>query len=257
MYNVNMITASGLSFSYDGKSPVLSEISLEIEARAIYGVLGVSGCGKSTLLKVMAGLLPRAGAGNIKGLIQIDGVPPEVFRRTRGIGFVFQEFSLLPYLTVEGNIQWGVDKARSTGVAGHVVEGAVEEALQQVGLERARHSLPSALSGGMKARTAIGRAIASRPPLLLIDEAISSLDVGWRISLYRQLRALRDVYGLTIVFVSHDLEEAYDLADALVVLNPSGALAGVFAMHADRNLKEQELANVRRALLESHPANIS
>ncbi|GGO16439.1 ABC transporter [Microbispora bryophytorum] len=193
----------------------LRELSLDIGAGEFVTVVGRSGCGKSTLLRLLSGLLP-VSAGEIRVAGQrIDGPP----RQAR---CVFQDYaqSLLPWKTVAGNVRFGLRHAYEPAEGGH--DELVAHYLDLVGLGHAADRYPWELSGGMQQRAAIARALAARPQLLLMDEAFSGVDALSRAKLQDVLLHAWAEEGLTVVFVTHDIDEAVYLADRVVVLHPEG-----------------------------------
>lgn len=200
--HVNMV------FTRDGKStPVLEDINLQVHEGEFICLLGPSGCGKSTLLNTMVGFLsPTSGA------IRIDGEPvtgPDPRRI-----FVFQERGVFPWLTVEGNIGFGLFKLpeaeRKQRIAHYI---------KMVGLEGFEQAYPSALSGGMKQRLEVARALAVNPDMLFLDEPFGALDSITRLIMRGELLRIWQTERKTIIFVTHDIDEAVQLADRVVVLN--------------------------------------
>jgi ABC-type nitrate/sulfonate/bicarbonate transport system ATPase subunit len=193
----------------------LRGLSLRIGAGEFVAVVGRSGCGKSTLLRLLSGLLPpSAGQITLAGR-PVDGPPREA-------RCVFQDYaqSLLPWKTVAGNVRFGLRHAYEPATGQH--DDLVAHHLDLVGLGHAADRYPWELSGGMQQRAAIARALAARPRLLLMDEAFSGVDALSRANLQDVvLRAWAEA-GLTIVFVTHDIDEAVYLADRIVVLHPQG-----------------------------------
>ncbi|MDB4872693.1 MAG: NitT/TauT family transport system ATP-binding protein [Gemmatimonadales bacterium] len=193
----------------------LRGLSLQISAGEFVAVVGRSGCGKSTLLRLLSGLLPPS-AGEIRLAGQpVDGPP----RQAR---CVFQDFaqSLLPWKTVAGNVRFGLRHAYEPSTGSH--EELVAHYLDLVGLGHAADRYPWELSGGMQQRAAIARALAARPQLLLMDEAFSGVDALSRANLQDVILHAWAEAGLTVVFVTHDIDEAVYLADRVVVLHPEG-----------------------------------
>ncbi|GAA4935290.1 ABC transporter ATP-binding protein [Actinomycetospora succinea] len=200
----------------DGRSTttVLDGLSLHVERDEVVCLLGPSGCGKSTLLRCLAGLrAPDRGEVRLRGE-PVRGVPD-------GLGVVFQDYgrSLLPWSTVARNVEFGLaaDLDRSTRRA------RTEEALEAVGLADAAGRRPGQLSGGMQQRVAIARALARRPDLLLMDEPFASVDALTRADLEDLLVRVRREYAMTVVLVTHDIDESIYLADRVVVLSPRPA----------------------------------
>lgn len=182
----------------------LREIDLEIPVEFL-AVVGPSGCGKSTLLRVLAGLVAPS-----TGRVEFDGVDNFSY------GIVFQDYSLLPWLTTRENIELGL---KVKGMSNETRAEISEPLLLQLGLEDAAHLLPHHLSGGMRQRVAVGRAFAPSPPLLLMDEPFGALDAITREGLQESLTALYESDPHTIVFVTHDVEEALFLSDRICLMS--------------------------------------
>jgi ABC-type nitrate/sulfonate/bicarbonate transport system ATPase subunit len=195
-------------FTRDGKStPVLEDISLEVADGEFVCLLGPSGCGKSTLLSTMAGFLsPTSGEVKIDGEV-VRGPDP---RRI----FVFQERGVFPWLTVEGNIAFGLfhltRPERQQRVAHYI---------KMVGLEGFEKAYPPALSGGMKQRLEVARALAVNPDMLFLDEPFGALDSITRLIMRGELLRIWEAERKTIIFVTHDIDEAVQLADRVVVMS--------------------------------------
>lgn len=202
---------SRLDKDYAGKAgprPVLRDIDLQVEAGAFITLIGPSGCGKSTILRLVAGL-DRDYSGSIRvGEAPIRG--PDLSR-----GMLFQEHRLFPWLTVRQNVALG---AFHCGLAPAAVDALVRELLERVGLAHAADLFPSQLSGGMAQRASIARTLAGQPRLLLLDEPFSALDAFNRLALQLELERLWQRTGITMILVSHDIEEAAYLSDRIVVL---------------------------------------
>jgi NitT/TauT family transport system ATP-binding protein len=198
----------GMIFDRDGKqTSVLEDISLEVGKGEFLCLLGPSGCGKTTLLNIMAGFLsPTHGDVRVGGEI-IHGPDP---RRI----FVFQERGVFPWLTVEGNIGFGI-----AGLPRKEREQRIRHYIQMVGLEGFEKSYPSDLSGGMKQRLEVARALAVNPDMLLLDEPFGALDSITRLTMRRELLRIWEAERKTIIFVTHDIDEAVQLADRIVVMS--------------------------------------
>jgi ABC-type nitrate/sulfonate/bicarbonate transport system ATPase subunit len=201
-----------------GPVDVLCDVTLSVERGEFVSVLGTSGSGKTTLLRVLGGLLP-ATAGTVHCDDTVIAGPPE------GVVTVFQDYahSLLPWRSVRRNVALGIESGMSKV---EVVE-RVDEALMMVGLSDRAAEYPWRLSGGMQQRVQIARALAMRPRVLLMDEPFGALDAMTKASLQDQLQQVRELTGTTIVFVTHDVEEAVYLSDRLVVLRGSPANIGL------------------------------
>ncbi len=197
------------SFAIDGKDlPVLDRISLDVPAGHFLAIVGASGCGKSTLLRMVTGL-----ERDFSGEILVDGTPVTGTSLDRGI--VFQDHRLFPWLTVAENIALAFS---ATTVAKDEVARRVAAAIELVGLAGFAEAYPGQLSGGMSQRAAIARALVNEPQVLLLDEPLGALDALTRVRLQRELQRIWSVKGVTMILVTHDIEEAVFLADTIVVL---------------------------------------
>ncbi|RAI39806.1 ABC transporter ATP-binding protein [Rhodoplanes roseus] len=206
-----MVVIEALDKSYgssDSALLALSDIDLTIEEGQFVSLLGPSGCGKSTLLKIIAGLIPAsAGRITIDGKV-VDGPGPE-----RAV--VFQDYALFPWMTVQDNVEFGLE---ARAVPAEERRAASAELLRVVGLSDFAQKFPHQLSGGMKQRVSIARALAVKPSLLLMDEPFGALDAQTRQGLQDELLRIWRVYKKTVVFVTHSIEEAIYLSDRIVVM---------------------------------------
>src|SRR5881398_695960 len=195
-----------------GDFVALEDVSLQVEEGSLTALLGPSGSGKSTLLRVIAGLeTPDAGAVTIEGA-DATRVPPQ----KRGIGFVFQHYAAFKHMTVRENVAFGLRVRRRPRAE---VREKVSELLALVGLDGLAGRYPAQLSGGQRQRMALARALAVEPRVLLLDEPFGALDANVRAELRAWLRRLHDEVHVTTIFVTHDQEEAMDVAEQVVVLN--------------------------------------
>jgi len=208
-----VLAVEDLQFAYLPDQTVIANISFEVTAGEIVSIVGPSGCGKTTLLRTLAGLLkPTKG----KVLFQsqpVRGVPA-------GLAMVFQEYSrsLLPWATVNDNVELPLRyKAIDQAARQHLVA----EGLDAVGLSGFGKHYPWQLSGGMQQRVAIARALAYQPKLLLMDEPFASVDAQTRADLEDLVAAVRARFDITIVFITHDIDEAVYLSDRVIVLSKS------------------------------------
>lgn len=194
----------------------LDDVSLSIAPGEFLALLGPSGSGKTTLLRILAGLdYPDTGS------VQSDGADFLAARaRDRKIGLVFQHYALFRHLTVAENVAFGLRvRARKQRPARAVITQRVDQLLKRVQLDGFGQRYPTQLSGGQRQRVALARALAVEPDLLLLDEPFGALDAQVRVTLRRWLRELHEELGLTTVFVTHDQEEALELADRIAVMN--------------------------------------
>jgi NitT/TauT family transport system ATP-binding protein len=219
----------GMVFARDGKSvSVLEDINLDVRDGEFVCVLGPSGCGKSTLLNVMGGFLsPTSGSVSIDGQT-VHGPDP---RRI----LVFQERGVFPWLTVEGNIGFGLSKLSSSESRQRIAHY-----VQMTRLQGFEHTYPSDLSGGMKQRLQVARALAVNPDILYLDEPFGALDSVTRFIMRGELLRIWQTERRTIIFVTHDIDEAVQLADRVVVLS-------------SRPAKIQDVLSIDIA----HPRNLS
>ena len=200
-----------------GHTLALDRVSLSVEAGEFFAVMGLSGSGKSTLVRHVNRLVePTAGRVRVDGVdvSALDRRGLERFRR-RTVAMVFQHFGLLPHRTVLENAAYGLE-VRGEGRPAR--EARAAEWLARVGLRGYERHLPQALSGGMRQRVGLARALAVETPVLLMDEPFSALDPLTRAELQDELAALRRAHGRTILFVTHDLDEAARLADRIAIL---------------------------------------
>jgi NitT/TauT family transport system ATP-binding protein len=196
-----------------GDVHAVGDLSFDVAAGEFACIVGPSGCGKTTLLKCVAGLLePTAGVVELEGA-PVHG-PPDT------MALVFQEYSrsLFPWMTVRQNVAFPLRRRRIAKAEG---QRLVEEALASVGLADAMERYPWQLSGGMQQRVAIARALAYQPRILLMDEPFASVDAQTRADLEDLVLAVRRQYDITIVFVTHDIDESVYLSDRIIVLTPS------------------------------------
>jgi len=206
-----MITVTGASKRY-GTFAALDDVSLDIPSGSLTALLGPSGSGKSTLLRSIAGLENLdAGRIVIAGKDVTNLVPQK-----RDIGFVFQHYAAFKHMTVRDNVAFGL-KIRKRPKAETAKK--VDELLEVVGLSGFQHRYPAQLSGGQRQRMALARALAVDPQVLLLDEPFGALDAKVRADLRAWLRRLHDEVHVTTVLVTHDQEEALDVADRIAVLN--------------------------------------
>ena len=216
-----MIAARNVGVSFGGR-PVLADISFDVPAGQFVCIVGPSGCGKTTLLRVLAGLLLPSS-----GQIVVDGRPVGGPARSRAI--VFQDYTkaLLPWRTVAGNVALGLE---ACGVPEPKRSERVNQLLEKMGLGHCAGHYPAQLSGGMQQRVQIARALGQDPQLLLMDEPFGALDAITRQGLQDEVARIAAEQKTTVVFITHDLEEAIYLGDQVIVLaSTPGTSAGRIA----------------------------
>lgn len=207
-----------VSFRYDQAQLLFNGLKLVVESGRCLGIVGPSGCGKSTLLRIICGLFPRVPTHRMSGTVLLNHQEPAAAIAQGLVGFVFQEPTLLPHLSVRANVALPLAMLRRTLTGGDPIAAL----LSSVGLADRSESLPHQLSTGMKTRVMLARAFSTAPALLLMDEPFAALDIGWRFKLYADLEALRRSATITTVIVSHDIPEALVLCDEIIVLSPTG-----------------------------------
>ncbi|MBX2847671.1 MAG: ABC transporter ATP-binding protein [Acidiferrobacterales bacterium] len=186
----------------------LQDVSFKTHRREFVTVIGPSGCGKSTLIRILAGLETKTDGDVLLDGQQVSGPGPDR-------GMVFQGYTLFPWLTVKKNVMFGLKcQGKSAGVA----ESEAMQWIDLVGLEKFANSYPDQLSGGMKQRVAIARSLAAQPRILLMDEPFGALDAQTRIRMQSHLMEIWRNIDITILFITHDLDEAIFLADRILVL---------------------------------------
>jgi spermidine/putrescine transport system ATP-binding protein len=211
MIKAVMLELKEISKVYDGQ-PLLNGISFSVGEEETACILGPSGVGKSTLLRIIAGLEnPRSGQVFWDGR-DISDLPPY----QREFGFMFQDYALFPHLDVFENIAFGL---RMQHVPSDEIKSRVLESLAMVGLENLVDRLVADLSGGEKQRVAFARALAPKPKLLMLDEPMGSLDRALRAQLTKELHILLAEMDIPVIYVTHDQEEAFAIADKLIILN--------------------------------------
>lgn len=207
--NPPVLSAQGIVKRF-GATTILDQIDVTVRRGEVLALVGPSGCGKSTLLNILSGLLtPDAGQ------LAVDGVPATQVSDWRSIAYMFQEDRLLPWRTVRENVAFGLE-ASSLSRADR--RRLADDMLQLVGLHARGDAWPHELSGGMRSRVALARSLVVQPKVLLMDEPFSKLDPQTRSQMHEELLRIQAGNGMTVVFVTHDMEEAVVLADRVVRL---------------------------------------
>lgn len=204
-----------VSKDYNGRQAV-KDFSIEVAQGERIVILGPSGCGKSTVLRLLAGFIaPDTGTIVIDGETVAAGGQNFKEPEERNLGMVFQDLALWPHLTVKGNLEFGL---KAEGIPVKEREGRINEILKLIQMEEYIHARPANLSGGQQQRVALARALVMYPKILLMDEPLSSLDFELNIQLRKEILRIQQQIGFTLVYVTHNLEEAFDIATYVVVM---------------------------------------
>jgi NitT/TauT family transport system ATP-binding protein len=228
----------------------LSQVSLSAQPEEFVCLLGPSGCGKSTLLKIVAGL-ENADSGSVT----VDGEPVKSPRA--GCGMVFQDYALYPWLNVEQNVSFGLELR---GENKELVRRTATRFIQLVGLLGFEKAFPRQLSGGMKQRVALARVLAMSPKILLMDEPFGALDSFTRMEMQEELIKLWRQQPATVLFVTHDIEEAVYLADRIVVMTPRpGQVKTIVSVPISRprHRTDPDFTQIRNNVLEQYERSSS
>lgn len=199
-------------YKHFGDVKAVDNISISIKQGELVSFIGPSGCGKTTLLRTIGGFNKQDAGTIMLDNERIDSLPPE----KRSTGMVFQNYALFPHMTVYRNVAYGLKQAKVPKKEQHE---RIKTALAQVELEDYGGRKPAELSGGQQQRVAIARCLVLRPKVLLLDEPLSNLDANLRLTLREEIRKIKDELNLTVIFVTHDQEEALSISDRVAVLN--------------------------------------
>ncbi|MDR1421346.1 MAG: ABC transporter ATP-binding protein [Coriobacteriales bacterium] len=207
---IDKLVVSGISKSF-GSDGVLDDISFGVLDGEFLSILGASGCGKTTLLRIIIGLEFQDTGSIFKDGVDISRTPPS----KRGMGIVFQNYALFENMTVLRNVEYALLRNH---VARDEARRRATVLLERVGLTEHADKRPHALSGGQQQRVAIARTLAMNPDMILLDEPMSALDVDTRLALRGELKAIQREFGTTVIYVTHDQEEAFALSDRIMVM---------------------------------------
>lgn len=205
------LVISDLSKGYKEKE-VLKSVSFTVKDGEFLSILGPSGCGKTTLLRILIGLLHPDTGTVVKDGVDITNAAPD----KRGMGIVFQNYALFENMNVVKNVEYALMIKKETRPTAH------EKALQMieaVGLSEYVKAMPKNLSGGQQQRVAIARTLALQPDIILFDEPMSALDVATRLSMRKELKSIQSSFGTTMIYVTHDQEEAFALSDRIMIMD--------------------------------------
>ena len=212
------LTIQHLTKSF-GERTVLDGLSFSVRDGEFLSILGPSGCGKTTLLRILIGIESADGGDILKDGVSIRTAPPS----RRGMGIVFQNYALFPNMTVLQNVTYALRfqpalKARAKDIALDILE--------KVGLTEFLNKKPAQLSGGQQQRVAIARTLALSPDIVLFDEPMSALDAANRVALRREIKDIQKKFGITMIYITHDQEEAFSMSDRVMVME-TGTIAQI------------------------------
>lgn len=204
-----------LEMEYDGKC-TLNKVNFDVQDGEFLSILGPSGCGKTTILRILIGLLKPVG-----GTVEKDGVDiTDMPSYARGMGIVFQNYALFENMTVLENVEYAlkIRKENKSKDARKQIRERAMSVIQNMGLADHVDKLPAMLSGGQQQRVAIARTLVLNPDIILFDEPMSALDVATRLSLRAELKRIQKEFGTTMIYITHDQEEAFAMSDRIMVM---------------------------------------
>ncbi|MBF7052849.1 ABC transporter ATP-binding protein [Halomonas sp. KAO] len=211
-YSNNIVMFDGVKKSYDGESYVVKDLNFGVERGEFLTLLGPSGSGKTTTLMMLAGFeTPTQGEISLNGNV-LNKIPPY----KRDIGMIFQNYALFPHMTVAENVAFPLKMRK---ISSHEVGEKVKKSLDMVHLKGLADRMPSQLSGGQQQRVAIARALVFNPKLVLLDEPLGALDKNLRQNMQLELKHIHENLGVTMVFVTHDQDEALTMSDRIAIFN--------------------------------------
>lgn len=243
-----VLAAQNISLSYRSKGvekPVLSDFSMQLEAGEITAILGFSGSGKSSLLRVLAGL-NKPSSGNV--LVRDN----QIRKPHPRIGFMFQDACLLPWLDLAANVEFGLKLKSQKKISKAERKQRVADALAEVGLTDAAKERPAALSGGMAQRGSLARSLVRQPDILLLDEPFSALDAVTRQQMQQLLVQVARRHNTAVVLVTHDIDEALQVADNVLLLGgsqPSTLAASWDLTHVDKQANSSALKDIHQQIV--------
>lgn len=204
-----------LEMVFDGKR-TLNKVNFDVKDGEFLSILGPSGCGKTTILRILIGLLKPTGGTVIKNGEDITELPAA----ERGMGIVFQNYALFENMTVLQNVEYAlkIKKENKSKEARQNVRNRALEVIEHMGLIEHKDKLPRMLSGGQQQRAAIARTMVLNPDIILFDEPMSALDVETRLSLRAELKRIQKEFGTTMIYITHDQEEAFAMSDRIMVM---------------------------------------
>ncbi len=208
-----LLQVQNLTHKFDTKT-ALNNVSFDVNQGEFLAILGPSGCGKTTILRILIGLLEPTAGTILMGDRDITHEPSS----KRNMGIVFQNYALFENMTVLQNVQYAMKIKKETRAD---ATRAAIEMIQRIGLEEHMHKKPNELSGGQQHRVAIGRTLVLHPQVILFDEPMSALDVETRLALRKEIKQIQAEFGTTMIYITHDQEEAFAMADRIMVMEES------------------------------------
>lgn len=209
--NKNKLSVNSVFHKFEEKQ-VLNDISFDVSEGEFLSILGPSGCGKTTLLRILIGLLKPTGGQIIKDGVDITSKSAS----ERGMGIVFQNYALFENMTVFGNIEYALKIRKSERSD---AKKRTEAMIDHMGLSEHAFKKPHELSGGQQQRVAIARTLVLNPDIILFDEPMSALDVATRLMLRKELKKIQSEFGTTMIYITHDQEEAFALSDRIMIMD--------------------------------------
>ena len=209
------LKVEGLEMIYDGKC-ALDRVNFTVHDGEFLSILGPSGCGKTTILRILIGLLKPTGGTVFKDGVDITDMIPS----QRGMGIVFQNYALFENMTVLGNVEYAlkIRKENRSKLSRKAIRQEAVQMINRLGLGEHIHKKPGELSGGQQQRVAIARTLIMKPDIILFDEPMSALDVATRLSLREELKQIQKEFGTTMIYITHDQEEAFAMSDRIMVM---------------------------------------
>lgn len=239
------IEIQNITFGYDKSRNIINDLSLNLNDDKVVAIVGVSGCGKSTLMRLISGLIVIEKDYFFEGKITVNELSPVEYRQRGKLSFMFQEPALLPNLSVYANIALPF---RIKGILNS--QEKVDAVIETVGLTAFKNYLPKSLSGGMKTRVSLARSFITQPELLLLDEPFSALDVAWKTEIYEELKTLKEKFNTTVLFVTHNIDEALALSNKVLILGVDGNIIKDYVV-SDNN-KQELFKEIHQSIINDH-----
>ncbi len=241
------LIAKDLEMVFDGIC-TLDKVSFHVREGEFLSILGPSGCGKTTILRILIGLLKPTGGTVLKDGVDITNMHPA----GRGMGIVFQNYALFENMTVLQNVEYAlkIRKENKSAAARKQVRQRALAVIENLGLSEHVHKLPALLSGGQQQRIAIARTLVLNPDIILFDEPMSALDVATRLSLRSELKRIQKEFGTTMIYITHDQEEAFAMSDRIMVMREAHIVQldtpeAIIQNPADQYVREFVLENLQ------------